>query len=87
MPQAFDFKYSWDELKWYFFHENTPGEKLISLKDVSEVYGVPYQTVRRYAAKDNWHGDRAWMFAFRDLPVTADSPILNKWNQELNGVL
>ncbi len=30
-----------------------------SLKDVSELFGVPYQTVRRIAAKENWIGDVA----------------------------
>lgn len=27
-----------------------------SLKDISKLFGVPYQTVRRIAAKENWVG-------------------------------
>ncbi len=72
MPKAYDYKYPWDEMKWHFFHENKPGQKKVSLKDVSKRYNVPYQTARRYAAKDNWHGDRAWMWAFRDQPKTEE---------------
>lgn len=30
-----------------------------SLKDISKLFGVPYQTVRRIAAKENWIGDVA----------------------------
>ncbi len=30
-----------------------------SLKDISELFEVPYQTVRRVAAKENWIGNVA----------------------------
>lgn len=40
------------------------GEKSeISLKDISERFNIPYQTVRRHAAAHDWHGKRysAWI--------------------------
>jgi len=30
-----------------------------SLKDISKLFGVPYQTVRKVAAKENWIGNVA----------------------------
>jgi len=66
LPLKYQYKYEWDKLKWHFFHDFNPIHDRITLKDVSDRYNVPYQTVRRYAAKDRWHGDRAWMRAFQE---------------------
>ena len=52
-------KYPWDEMKEYFFMQHDPPHNKITLRDVSERFNVPYQTVRRVAGKENWHGDRA----------------------------
>jgi alanyl-tRNA synthetase len=32
--------------------------KPVTLKTISEMYGIPYQSVRRYAAKHNWRKKR-----------------------------
>lgn len=45
-------KYNWDVVERYFIDS---GEQSgITLKDVSEKFDIPYQTVRRYAAKREW---------------------------------
>lgn len=54
-------KYDWDQAEQFFMK---PGEgKEVSLKDVSERFNIPYQTVRRYAAAQEWHSKRyrAWI--------------------------
>lgn len=72
MPKKFEYKYDWDEMKWYFFHEYDPVSNRITLKDVAIKFDVPYQSIRRYAAEDNWIGDRAWMRAFGGPPQTKE---------------
>jgi len=50
-------KYDWDWMREYYARSQQNSRT--SLKDVSELFGVPYQTVRRVAAKENWVGDFA----------------------------
>lgn len=54
-------KYDWQAVEQYFINTNL--DEKLSLKDVSEIFGIPYQTVRRYAAEHKWHSKRykEWM--------------------------
>ncbi len=54
-------KYDWQEAERYFL--NSGHESRISLREISERFQIPYQTVRRYAAKQEWHNTRyrAWI--------------------------
>ncbi|WP_375199493.1 hypothetical protein [Bacillus sp. RS11] len=47
-------KYDWDWMREYYVRSQQNSRT--SLKDVSKLFGVPYQTVRRIAAKENWIG-------------------------------
>lgn len=49
-------KYDWDWMREYYARSC---KSRTSLKDVSELFNVPYQTVRRVAAKENWVGNVA----------------------------
>lgn len=51
-------KYDWEEVERYFMAGND-----ITLRDVSERFNIPYQTVRRYAGNNEWHSKRyrAWI--------------------------
>lgn len=53
-------KYDWDNVEAYFFNTDD-----VTLKDISETFNIPYVTVRRYAASQDWHGRkyRAWLEA------------------------
>ena len=50
-------KYDWDWMREYYARSQENSRT--SLKDVSEIFEVPYQTVRRVAAKENWIGNVA----------------------------
>lgn len=50
-------KYDWDWMREYYARSQK--NSLTSLKDVSQIFEVPYQTVRRVAAKENWIGNVA----------------------------
>ncbi|UDK95242.1 hypothetical protein EYB33_02780 [Lysinibacillus sphaericus] len=50
-------KYDWDWMREYYARSQKNSRT--SLKDVSELFGVPYQTIRRVAAKENWIGNVA----------------------------
>lgn len=54
-------KYDWKAVE-EFYLEGDYTERL-SFKQISEVFNIPYQTVRRYAAKHDWHNKkyRAWI--------------------------
>lgn len=49
-----NFKYDWDEVERYFLGAGLKS----SLKEVSEKFRIPYQTVRRHAAAHKWHRRR-----------------------------
>lgn len=49
-------KYNWQSVECYFM--NMGYTSRFSLKDVSERFNIPYQTVRRYAAAHKWHSKR-----------------------------
>lgn len=51
-------KYDWEEVERYFMANNHT-----TLKNVSERFNIPYQTVRRHAGKHEWHSKRyrAWI--------------------------
>lgn len=53
-------KYEWEAIEEYFINHV---EQRVSLKDISKIFRIPYQTVRRYAAKHKWHSKRfkAWI--------------------------
>ncbi|MFJ6207339.1 hypothetical protein [Lysinibacillus sp. NPDC092081] len=50
-------KFDWDWMREYYARSQCISRT--SLKDVSKLFGVPYQTVRRVAAKENWIGNVA----------------------------
>lgn len=54
-------KYDWKAAEEYFFSNLKPNG--ISLREISERHKIPYQTVRRYAAENEWHTKRyrAWV--------------------------
>ncbi|MBK5482990.1 hypothetical protein JFV29_14170 [Peribacillus sp. TH16] len=54
-------KYDWKAVESYFLEAGH--QSRISLREVSERYDIPYQSVRRYAAKREWHNirHRAWI--------------------------
>jgi hypothetical protein len=54
-------KYDWKEIEDSFL--KTGHESRITLKDISERFEVPYQSLRRHAAKKEWHNKRyrAWI--------------------------
>jgi len=52
-----NFKFDWDWMREYY--SRSQKNSRTSLKDISELFGVPYQTVRRVAAKENWIGNVA----------------------------
>jgi len=45
-------KYDWDWMREYYARSQLNSRT--SLKDISKLFEVPYQTVRRVAAKENW---------------------------------
>jgi hypothetical protein len=47
-------KYDWPTVESFFFNA---GDKS-SLKEISEQFKIPYQSVRRYAAQQDWHRKR-----------------------------
>lgn len=49
-------KYNWNVAEDYFI--SSGHRSGVTLKDVSEKYDIPYQTVRRYAATHQWHNKR-----------------------------
>lgn len=49
-------KYDWDWMREYYVRSC---KNRTSLKDISELFNVPYQTVRRVAAKENLVGNVA----------------------------
>ncbi|EON73838.1 hypothetical protein [Lysinibacillus sphaericus] len=49
-------KYDWDWMREYYARSC---KSKTSLKDISALFNVPYQTVRRVAAKENWIGNVA----------------------------
>ncbi|WP_338754880.1 hypothetical protein [Bacillus sp. FJAT-52991] len=49
-------KYDWNAVEQFFIDSGY--ESRVSLKDVSERFNIPYQTVRRYAAAHKWHSKR-----------------------------
>ncbi|GEN35917.1 hypothetical protein [Aneurinibacillus danicus] len=46
-------KYDWPVAEAAFVYA-PDGEPYVTLKTISMQFGIPYQTVRRYAAKRNW---------------------------------
>ncbi|OJH16024.1 hypothetical protein BLX88_26035 [Bacillus obstructivus] len=54
-------KYDWNSIERYFMECGQ--ESGITLKDISDNFVIPYQSIRRYAAKHNWHSKRysAWI--------------------------
>ncbi|OKL38348.1 hypothetical protein [Domibacillus mangrovi] len=54
-------KYDWEQAERYFIGSGE--ESGLTLKDTSEQFNIPYQTVRRYAAAHKWHSRRyrAWI--------------------------
>gem|GEM_PF-3345375 len=50
-------KYDWDWMREYYARSQLNSRT--SLKDISKLFEVPYQTVRRVAAKENWIGNVA----------------------------
>jgi hypothetical protein len=54
-------KYDWKTVEKFFLDYDS--ESRITLKDISERFNIPYQTVRRYAAAHKWHSKRyrAWV--------------------------
>jgi len=49
-------KYDWPAVERYFI--DLGFESRVSLKEISEKFNIPYQSVRRYAAKHEWHNRR-----------------------------
>jgi len=49
-------KYNWNLAEEYFICSGHGSG--VTLKDVSNKYSIPYQTVRRYAAVNQWHNKR-----------------------------
>lgn len=49
-------KYDWKKAEQFFMDSGY--ESRLSLKDISERFNIPYQTVRRYAAAHKWHSKR-----------------------------
>lgn len=47
-------KYDWDWMREYYARSQQNSRT--SLKDIASLYGVPYQSVRRKAAEENWVG-------------------------------
>lgn len=54
-------KYDWKPVESYFMDSGYTSR--LSLKDISNRFNIPYQTVRRYAAAHEWHSRRyrAWV--------------------------
>ena len=50
--------YDWHTIEQEFIHNNVPLHNGVTLRTIAEKYGIPYQTVRRKAAADNWHSNR-----------------------------
>lgn len=48
-------RHNWSSAERYFLSDS---ETNISLKDVSKRFRIPYQSVRRHAAKHKWHSKR-----------------------------
>lgn len=48
-------KYDWEQVWRYFMAGHETG---VTLKDVSEKFSIPYQTVRRYAGANDRHSTR-----------------------------
>jgi hypothetical protein len=46
-------KYDWEAVEQDFMRVGHGSR--VSLKAISNRHGIPYQTVRRYAAKNEWH--------------------------------
>jgi hypothetical protein len=46
-------KYDWRAAEAAFVYAPDDGNR-VTLKTISEQFGIPYQTVRRYAAAQNW---------------------------------
>jgi hypothetical protein len=49
-------KYDWNAAETFFIEAGY--ESRITLKEVSERFNIPYQSLRRYAAKHEWHNKR-----------------------------
>ena len=50
--------YDWEAAKEYYISAGWPSN--VFLQDVAERYNIPYQTVRRRAAKERWRLIREW---------------------------
>lgn len=76
-------KHDWDEVKHYF----VTGDKK-TLKAVASVFNIPYQSVRRVAAKERWVGCRLVYREFGVYCYTAEaqkkelSAGVRRWEEE-----
>lgn len=48
--------YDWETVEQYFFKKGHKNK--VSLRNISEKFDIPYQSVRRYAAQHQWHKRR-----------------------------
>lgn len=54
-------QHKWEEARAYYLAAGWRNG--VSLKDVSKRFCIPYQSVRRRAAKEQWHLIREWQEA------------------------
>lgn len=53
--------HDWEAAERYFLDKGYKSK--VSLREISEKFDIPYQSVRRYAGKCEWHNKRyrAWV--------------------------
>lgn len=74
-------KYDWDEAKVFFLRSG------VSLKRVSEVLNIPYQTVRRRSAQEKWQSDWCYLRMYWDLHPEDKETIQRYTSQEYEDFL
>lgn len=64
--------YDWHRIEQDFITDNEPLHNGVTLKTIAEKYDIPYQTVRRKAAADEWHSKRYWLWKYKNTSFGRD---------------